>query len=200
MSKDSTVVINGVPSKVFYVEKLVGKAVRGASALADFVADQRLKPENMAADIEKKRAKFAAEADDNYAVSDFELALVDLTDYIAGDVPRVSGEAVKQATLVASASELPKKLKSIVDNESALRIVLVGEDVDVITRNILRFFVEKPAGAPQISYRDLRPKLVFDAEWKQLNELGRNAIYYKDRSKLEFYVALVDMFGVERDF
>ncbi len=191
-----TVFVNGVASKVFYVEKLSGKAVRGAGGMVEFAPDRRLKVENQAADLEVKRAKFTAEADDLYFVSDFELAFVDITSsYNEGEM--VEGQAVTAADLVANASELPKKLKTIVDLASVGRIVLIGEDIDVVQRNILRYFMDKADAIPRITFRDLRAKLVFDEEWKKLSDIGRRSLYYKDRTKLEFYQMLAQMFTLE---
>lgn len=138
--------------------------------------DQRLKPENQPADLERKVDKFLDEIGDKY--------------YIIN--PQIS-VSVNGKQFNCFASEFDSKLAKAIDGTIASGVLLFGPDVDIVYRAVMRHIV-KSGNTPSkpISYCDPLSKVISSTDWERMTPAARKEMYYPDAELETFFQTLFD--------
>lgn len=144
--------------------------------LVDIKADQRLKPENQVADLERKVEKFYDEIGDKY--------------YLVN--PQIS-VSVNGKTFNCFASEFDAKVNKAIEGTVAKGILLFGPDVDIVYRAVMRQSV-KTGALPNkpLSYCDPLSKIITSTDWQRMTPAARKEMYYPDTDLEGFYMSLFD--------
>jgi hypothetical protein len=157
--------------------------------LVSLKADQRLKPENQVADLQKKIDGFIENIADKYQLVDQQLAcqVIDYRDPLA--------KPVAEFTCFASDfnTKLPIALNKLgaceLAKDEIAPVLLLGPYVSDSYRGIMRqIIVAGTVPAHPLDYCDVLSTLIPSVAWEQLTEPARKQCYYGSLTPAQFYV------------
>lgn len=205
MSKPLTIALTSMykrrPVLVAYVEPTLktretkSELLGSVTELVEIRADQRLKPENQAADLQKKLDRFIEDIADKYQIVDQQLKVV-LHDTVEGTgVP----EPLEGGTFTCYASDFSDQLAKVlrklgidevVPGSESTAVLLVGPDVLSSWRCIMRHVIR--AGlqtSHELDYYDVLAQLIPSTAWDQLTPVAKKTLYFGEQTQQEFYMA-----------
>lgn len=151
--------------------------------------DQRLKPENQAADLQKKLDRFIDDIGDKFQLVDQQLSVA-ILDY-SGNSPVEGGSFLCYASDFSSklATVFNKLSIGILARNETTPVLLIGPYVTDTYRSVMRHIV-KSGMLPThpLDYCDVMSTLLPSAPWEQLTEVARKQCYYGDQTPQQFYL------------